>query len=1078
MRLGISGRLANTFQTHALTPVLALAGLLLGLAAVLITPREEEPQIDVTMANVIVPFPGASARDVERLVATPMERVLSEIEDTKHVYSVSRTGMAVVTVEFDVGVPRQAALVRLHDKVLSNGDVLPQGLGVGQPLVKPLGIDDVPVMALTLWSDEPVVDREALAELARTLQNELKRVAGTRDIELIGAPERAVLVVPDPARLASYGLSVSELGAALSEANAVAEPGVRVAAHGTIPVTVGTWLADADEVAELRISMPDGSVLRVADVAEVRRSVDVPETYVWHGAPASRDGPKDGRVPAITLSISKKPGTNATDITRAVRERLNGLRDGTIPDVVHVDVVRDYGETAADKANTLIKKLVFATGSVILLILFALGWREAIVVGSAVVLTLALTLFASWFMGFTLNRVSLFALIFSIGILVDDAIVVVENIHRHMSLGNKSLREAIPPAVDEVGGPTILATFTVVAALMPMAFVTGLMGPYMRPIPINASVGMVLSLLIALTVTPWLALKLLGRHAHAHPEGQVSNLAGRLRDLFERVLRPFLDQGRGGRRRVALFAVIGLMVAAAVGMAGVKWVVLKMLPFDNKSEFQVVVDLPEGTSLERSNALLSDMAEALSHVPEVASFQGYAGTASPITFNGLVRQYYLRSGANLGDLQVNLIDKSDRHRQSHEIASAVRPMLAKIGKRYDASIKVIEVPPGPPVLSPIVAEIYGPEYGGIRRIAKALESRFEQTDGIVDVDTSVEAKAPRDVLVIDRDRAARLGVSLPSIVAVLSTAVAGSDVSWMHDGRALDAVPLRVRLSTEVQADLDRLLASTVRAQSGALVPLSELVQAKRADWDAAILHKDGLPVAYVMADEAGALDSPLYGMFDIVGQVADTTIDGQKLEQFFFRQPEARDAYSIKWDGEWQITFETFRDMGLAYAVGLLLIYLLVVGQFKSYLVPLVIMAPIPLTLIGVMPGHALLGKQFTATSMIGMIALAGIIVRNSILLVDFIDHLVARGKALEDAAIEACAVRAQPIALTALAAMGGALFILDDPIFNGLAISLVFGILVSTLLTLVVIPLLYVMLRRRWPLQDPEASVMESST
>ncbi len=1077
MRLGISGRLARTFQAHALTPVLALAGLLLGLAAVMITPREEEPQIDVTMANVIVPFPGASARDVETLVAKPMDRVLSEIEGVKHVYSVSRTGMAVATVEFEVGVPRQAALVRLHDKVLSNADTLPQGLGAGPPVVKPLGIDDVPVMALTLWADDPAVDREALAEVARTLQSELKRVPGTRGIDLIGAPERAVLVIPDAARLASHGLTLSELGGALAAANAVAEPGPRVSAMGSVPVTVGTWFASADEVAELVIATPAGRTLRVTDVAEVQRAPDRPETYVWFGAPAGKAGPLDGRVPAVTLAVAKKPGTNASDITRALEARLAELRIGTIPDAVHVDIVRDYGATAADKANTLIKKLVFATGSVILLILFALGWREAIVVGSAVVLTLAVTLFASWAMGFTLNRVSLFALIFSIGILVDDAIVVVENIHRHMSLGGKSLREAIPPAVDEVGGPTILATFTVVAALMPMAFVTGLMGPYMRPIPVNASVGMVLSLLIALTVTPWLALKLLSRHVEAHPEGEVSNIAAKLRGLFERILRPFFDANRGGSRRGMLLVGVGLLVAAAVGMAGVKWVVLKMLPFDNKSEFQVVVDLPEGTPLERTNALLAEMSEALSQVPEVENFQGYAGTASPITFNGLVRQYYLRSGANLGDLQVNLIDKSHRSRQSHEIARAVRPMLAEIGAGYGASVKVIEVPPGPPVLSPIVAEVYGPDYGGIRRIAKALEARFAGTEGIVDIDTSVESPAPRDLLVIDRDRAARLGVPVPSIVEVLGTAVAGNNVSWVHDGRALDAVPLRLRVPAELQADLERLLALVVRAQSGALVPLAELVRPQVADWDASIMHKDGLPVAYVMADEAGRLDSPLYGMFDIVGQVADHRIEGAQLEQHFFRAPEARDGYSIKWDGEWQITFETFRDMGLAYAVGLVLIYLLVVGQFKSYLVPLVIMAPIPLTIIGVMPGHALLGKQFTATSMIGMIALAGIIVRNSILLVDFIDHLVARGKALEDAAIEACAVRAQPIALTAVAAMGGALFILDDPIFNGLAISLVFGILVSTLLTLIVIPLLYVMLRRRWPQRDVEEPALEEA-
>ena len=1068
MRLGISGRLAHTFQAHALSPVLALAGLLLGFAAILITPREEEPQIDATMADVIVAFPGASARDVETLVAEPLERVLSEIKGTKHVYSNSRTGMAVVTVEFQVGLARQDALLRLFDTLTANANLWPANLGVGAPQVRALGIDDVPVIALTLWSDSPTVDTGALAEVARTLRTELARVPGTRNVELIGAPERAVLVVPDTAKLAAHGMTLPELAAALAAANLAVEPGTRIGRNGVVPLTVGSWFTDAQEIAELTLALASGKPLRVADVAQVQHGSDLPSTYVWHGAPLNRSGPRDGVSPAVTLAISKKSGTNAADITAAVRERLDGLRIGTIPDDVQVTVTRDYGKTAAEKASTLIHKLIFATGTVVLLVLFALGWREAIVIGSAVALTLALTLFASWAMGFTLNRVSLFALIFSIGILVDDAIVVVENIHRHMAQGGKSLREAIPPAVDEVGGPTILATFTVIAALLPMAFVTGLMGPYMRPIPINASVGMAISLAIALTVTPWLALKLLRRHAHAENTDAGNTRAkpvnaARLHRLFERLLRPFLDVARGGKRRLMLLGSIALLLAAAVGLAGVQWVVLKMLPLDNKSEFQIVVDLPEGTSLERGNALLSELAAALSNVPEVRDFQAYAGTAAPITFNGLVRQYYLRSGANLGDLQVNLIDKHERKRQSHDIARAVRPQLAKIGERYGASVKVVEVPPGPPVLSPIVAEVYGPDYNRVRELAKALEARFKQTDGIVDIDTTVEADAPREHLVIDLARAARLGVPVSAIAQTLSAAVAGIDASHLRDGRASEAVPIRVRLPADAQAELDRVLALTVRSQHGALVPVSELVRREQTSWDKAIFHKNGMPVAYVTADEAGKLDSPLYGMFALVSRIAEETTDGTKLEQWFFSQPQSRDAYAIKWDGEWQITFETFRDMGLAYAVGLVLIYLLVVGQFKSYLVPLVIMAPIPLTIIGVMPGHALLGKQFTATSMIGMIALAGIIVRNSILLVDFIDHLIGRGHRIEDAAIEACAVRAKPIALTALAAMGGALFILDDPIFNGLAISLVFGIAVSTLLTLLVIPLLYARLRQR---------------
>ena len=1093
-RLGISGRLARIFQDNPLTPILALVGLLLGLVAVAITPREEEPQIDVTMANVIVPFPGADARQVEQMVAFPLEQKLAEIEQVKHTYSISRPGMAILTVEFDVGVQRQPALVRLYDKVFSNQDWMPQNLGVGQPIIKPKGIDDVPVMALTLWTDDPQRGAAELAEVAHSLENELKRIPGTREVTTLGAPERALMVTLDPARLASHGLTVNELAGALQSANLARQAGERVGADGVSQLTSGQFLADRDDVAQLVLGVSGGQPVRLEDVATIIDAADTPASYVWHGAPAGRDGPASGVAPAVTLAIAKKPGANAADITAAVQDRIEALRGQVIPEGVQVTVTRDYGRSASDKAQTLIKKLFFATSLVVLLVLFALGRREAIVIGSAVVLTLAVTLFASWAMGFTLNRVSLFALIFSIGILVDDAIVVVENIHRHMAQGGKTLREAIPPAVDEVGGPTILATFTVIAALMPMAFVSGLMGPYMRPIPINASVGMLLSLLIALIVTPWLSLKLLKRHgpagdaAHAgdgqavgradgHADGHAAgSMAARLQRLFQRLLGPFLEPQRGTRRRRLLFAAMAALVLAAAGLAGVKLVVLKMLPFDNKSELQIVVDLPEGRSLEDTSALLAELSGVLDRTPEVLHYQAYAGTAAPINFNGLVRQYYLREGANVGDLQVNLVDRHDRKRKSHDIAVALRPQLADIGRRHGASVKVVEVPPGPPVLSPIVAEIYGPDYDRARALGRELEQRFLATEGIVDVDTSVEAAdARRQVLQIDRERAARLGVSQADIAQSLASGLAGLDASHLVDGSSKYPRPIRLRLPAADQASLDGLLALRVRGGQGQLVPLSELVQVRDEPWDGAIQHKDLLPVVYVMGDESGTVDSPLYGMFDLVGQVADNTLGGQAVSQFFVRQPTDTAMFSIKWDGEWQITYETFRDMGIAYALGMVLIYLLVVAYFRDYLVPLVIMAPIPLTVIGVMPGHALLGAQFTATSMIGMIALAGIIVRNSILLVDFINHLLARGHTPEQAVVDACAVRAQPIALTALAAMGGALFILDDPIFNGLAISLIFGILVSTVLTLVVIPLLYYSLlsiRSRKHKHTPEES------
>ncbi|NZA27849.1 efflux RND transporter permease subunit [Luteimonas sp. SJ-92] len=1061
-RLGLSGWLAATFQDNPLTPVLALAGLLLGLLAVLTTPREEEPQIDVTMANVFVPFAGASARDVEQLVSTPLEQKLAEIEGVKHVYSISRPGMAVLTVEYTVGVERQPAIVRLYNQVFSNQDWMPEGVGVGQPLIKPKGIDDVPVMALTLWTDDPDRGAAELAEVAHALETELKRIRGTRDIYTIGAPDRVVSVTLDPARLASYGLVAADLVQALQAANAVHQAGERVGPEGAVPVTAGRFLASRDEVAELVIGVDGGRPLRLSDVAMVGEGGDLPVRYAWHGAPPGRPGPAAGVAPAVTIAIAKQPGSNAADITGAVARRIAALEGTLIPEGVEVTITRDYGLTATDKAQKLIQKLALATGSVVLLVLFALGWREAIVVGAAVVLTLALTLFASKMLGFTLNRVSLFALIFSIGILVDDAIVVVENIHRHMARGGRTLREAIPPAVAEVGGPTILATFTVIAALMPMAFVTGLMGPYMRPIPINASVGMLLSLAIALMVTPWLSLKLLARHAPAaggHADGEARQ--DWLHRLFARLLRPFLHGGRAPRRRLLLFGGMVALVGLAASLAVFQLVVLKMLPFDNKSELQVVVDLPEGRTLEDTNALLAELAAAVDEVPEVLDYQGYAGTSAPMNFNGLVRQYFLRSGSNVGDLQVNLVDKHDRERQSHAVARALRPRLAEIGERHGASVKVVEVPPGPPVLAPLVAEVYGPDYTRSRALALALERRFRDTAGIVDVDTSVEADAPRETLVVDRVRAARLGVPQAAIAEALALAVSGHDAAWIHDGASKYPRAVRLRLSASDQASTAGLLALRVRGGAGQLVPLSELIRVERESWDGAIHHKDLLPVVYVTGDEAGALDSPLYGMFDLVGQLRREPVGGEWLEQTFIAQPaDTSSGFAVKWDGEWQITYETFRDMGIAYAAGMVLIYLLVVAQFRSYLVPLVIMAPIPLTVIGVMPGHALLGAQFTATSMIGMIALAGIIVRNSILLVDFINHELARGRALADAVVDACAVRARPIALTAVAAMLGAMFILDDPIFNGLAVSLIFGILVSTVLTLVVIPLLYYVL------------------
>ncbi|HXZ49473.1 MAG TPA: efflux RND transporter permease subunit [Usitatibacter sp.] len=1057
--MGISGRIARFFQDSQLTPLAALVALLLGVFAVLVTPREEEPQIDVTMANVFVPFPGASVRDVEALVAAPAEQVLAQMTGVDHVYSVSRPGMALLTVQFKVGVPRIDAIVRLRDTLAANRDWISPELGVGEPVIKPRGIDDVPVVALTLYSDDPAKGAYDLERVAHAIEEDLKRVPGTREVQTLGGPGRAVRALLDADRMNASGVSALDVRNALALSNAALPSGSIVRGDREIVVETGNYLESAADVRSLVVGAVARRPVYLGDVADVVDGPEQPVKYVWTGtgpAAGEKGIAKGGERPAVTIQVTKKPGENAVDVSRRVIERVGALRGTVIPADVHAVVTRDYGVTANDKAMKLIEKLVFATLSVVVLVFAALGRREALIVGAAVVLTLASTLFASWAWGFTLNRVSLFALIFSIGILVDDAIVVVENIHRRRALEEGPLHGIIPDAVDEVGGPTILATLTVIAALLPMAFVTGLMGPYMSPIPINASLGMIISLAIAFTVTPWLALKLLAAHGHTH----ASALDARLGSFFTRLLTPFISAPGAARNRRRLAAAIGGLIVLSVGLAAVKLVILKMLPFDNKSEFQVVVDMPAGTPVEVTAAALHDLGGRIAKVPEVTDYQAYAGTASPINFNGLVRQYALRTQPEQGDLQVNLVDKAKRHRQSHEIAQAVRPDLEAIGRRWGAKVKVVEVPPGPPVLSPIVAEVYGPDEAGRVRVAERVRAALAATPDVVGLDDSVEDPAPRIELRVDQAKAALLGVSRRDVVDTMRMALTGDDVTPIHDGTSKYEVPVRVVLPAERHGDLGELLKLTLRAPDGSLVPLSELVRVVRDERDRPVYHKDLLAVVYVIADEAGKLDSPLYGLFSARSRI----FGGTSIREYFVRQPsDPYRAYAVKWDGEWQVTYETFRDMGLAYAVGLALIYLLVVAQFRSYVVPFVIMAPIPLTVIGVMPGHALLGAQFTATSMIGMIALAGIIVRNSILLVDFVNLRVSEGLPLEEAIVQSAAARAKPIALTALAAMIGAGFILDDPIFNGLAISLIFGILASTLLTLVVIPVLYYLLLRR---------------
>ncbi|MBT8449142.1 MAG: efflux RND transporter permease subunit, partial [Gammaproteobacteria bacterium] len=1005
-KLGLSGRIAKYFFRSEITPLLAIVGLLMGVFAAVLTPKEEDPQINVTFANVFIPYPGSTAKEVESLITSPTEQLLSEIQGVEHVYSTSRPGMSVLSVQFEVGENRTDALLRLYNKLYSHLDYMADNVGVGQPIIKPKGIDEVPVITLTLTSNDPEKSAFEISKVAHAIEMELKRIPGTNEISTIGAPQRLVKVQLDAQKMSANNIALDDLRMALSASNISMNAG-RILNNGQdVMVQAGEFLSRPEEVATLVVGLSNGAPVFLQDVAEVTLTADEAQAYVWM-EPGPQGDTKalwnTGIRPAVTIAIAKQPGTNAQTIATGVNQRIEQLRGTYIPDDIKITVTRDYGKTANDKANKLIEKLFLVTLVVVALVYFALGFKEALVVGAAVIVTLAITLFASWAFGFTLNRVSLFALIFSIGILVDDAIVVVENIHRHLQQGKTSLKKLIPTAVDEVGGPTILATFTVMAALLPMAFVSGLMGPYMSPIPINASAGMFISLIIAFTLTPWMMYKVLSRdkNIHAHAAGHDVDEAdsdSRLSKLFHFLLTPFLDAQQGRARRWYLLIGILLLITGAIFLVVNQTAILKMLPFDNKSEFQVVVDMPEGTSLERTAETLQALSSYLRTVPEVTDIEAYAGVAAPINFNGLVRQYYLREGPNVGDLQVNLVEKSERSRKSHDIALAVRPELTKIAQQYNASIKVVEVPPGPPVLAPVVAEIYGQDYPAQQQLAREIRQYFEATDGMVDIDDTIENPTDRFIISVDRQRAANLGVSQASIAMAISSAIRGEDVSYLHDDNTKYPIPIRLELPLAQQADMQQLLQLKVRAMSGELVAMRDLVEVKRSIHEQSIHHKDLLPVVYVMGDGAGITDSPLYGMFDMYSAISD---DKPEMEQALTSQPENPYLGSLKWDGEWQVTYETFRDMGIAYGVGLVIIYLLVVIQFRSYIVPLVIMAPIPLTIIGIMPGHALVGAQFTATSMIGMIALAGIIVRNSILLVDFINLELALGKPLQQAIV-----------------------------------------------------------------------------
>jgi multidrug efflux pump subunit AcrB len=1064
-KLGLSGRIGSAFLDSKLTPLIIVASLLLGLFAVLVTPSEEEPQIKVPMIDVMVGYPGASAEEVEHRLITPLEKLIYEIENVEYIYSISRPSGGLIVVRFLVGTDPDEAAVRVHTKISSAIDSMPEG--AVPPVVKPRTIDDVPVVAYTLWGENASSTR--LRQVAEELKVELTRHPRVAQVWLIGGQRRVVRVDLDRERLAAFNVSILQAFQALKGINWRLPAGATSVANTEIVVDAGQFLRTADEVANVVVGVYDGRPVYLKDVAEVVDGPEEPANYVWLGSgPAAPEKALPGAgldLPAVTLAVAKKPGTNAVEMVEDLDAMIARLSGPMIPSDIHVLKTRDYGFTAKEKSDELLKHLYSATIAVILLMWIMLSRREAAVVAVVIPVTLALTLAASYFFGYTLNRVSLFALVFSIGILVDDAIVVVENIHRHFKLKWAEPRLTTVYAVDEVGNPTILATFAIISALLPLAFVRGLMGPYMRPIPINASAAMLFSLMVAFTISPWIAYRLFKKEhskevvapGAAPPDSDTPVKEGFLSRLYSKTMRPMIIKPL--YRYLFLAGVAGLLLLS-FATVGVGFTTVKMLPHDNKSELQVVIDAPEGFTLEQTNAAAREIAGVFRTMPEVTDYQVYVGTSAPFNFNGLVRHYFLREGSNVADIQINFVHKHKRDLQSHDLAKRVRDMILPVAEPLGVDIKVAEIPPGPPVLSTLVAEVYGPTLEGRLDVAGQIKEVFASTDGVVDVDWEVETPGPRLEINIDTEKAIRAGITSEQIVRTLRTALAGVDAGLIHVPTAREPVPITLRLDRAQRAHVEDLLQLSVHGPGGRMVPLSEVATVVETERERYRYHKNLQPVTYVYGEVAGVFEAPVYAILEMGDRLeAITTPHGEELEIIATRLPEDTSRYIMKWDGEWHITYEVFRDMGIAFAVVMVLIYVLMVGWFKSFITPIIIMVPIPLTLIGILPAHGVLSIFFTATSMIGFIALAGIIVRNSILLVDFINLELKAGEKLEDAVVKAGAVRLIPIFLTQLSTIVGASFMLSDPIFQGLALAMISGIIVSTALTLGVIPILYYM-------------------
>jgi multidrug efflux pump subunit AcrB len=1059
--LRLAGRIAHGFIDSKLTPLVILAALLLGAFSILQTPREEEPQIVVPMLDVFVQMPGASSEEVAQRVSLPMEKLLREVPGVEYIYSISHPGMSMLIVRFYVGTKEEDAIVKTYNKLYSNFDRIPPG--VSQPIIKIRSIDDVPIMALTLWGKN--YDSYRLRRVAGELENSLKQLDNVSETTIIGGQPRQVRVVLDTQRLAGYGFTPAAVVGQLQSANSRGQAGSFSRDNREFQVEAGKFFTRVEDLQQVVVGVHAGRPVYLRDVVEkLEDGPAEPDSYVMFANARGTAPHVSGEdYPAVTITLAKRKGTNATIIAEHVLEKVNSLRGYVLPNDLQITITRNYGETAKDKSDELLKHLLLATLSVTLLIALALGWRESGVVLLAVPVTLALTLAIFYFYGYTLNRVTLFALIFSIGILVDDAIVVVENIVRHFRLPEskgRPLTDVAVEAVDEVGNPTILATFAVIGAILPMAFVRGLMGPYMRPIPVGASAAMLFSLIVAFVVSPWAALRLLRKYAGGggHDTHEAEGWTTR---LYRRVMNPLILDAR--RRWMFLGGVI-LLLLAAVAFVPLKWVRVKMLPFDNKSEFQVIIDMPDGTPLEQTTRVAQALGSYLGQQPEVTNYQIYAGTSGPYNFNGLVRHYFLRRQPNQADIQVNLLSRHDRSAQSHEIARRLRPGLDKIAEPFGARIKVAEVPPGPPVLQTLVAEVYGPDYKRQIELAAQIKNIFHDTPGVVDVDWYVEDPQTKYDLKVDLDKAALHGISAADVTRTLQIGLHGASAGLLHDPLSREDVPIEVRLARPDRSGIENLENLKLPTPSGSQIALQEVTDLQQSTIDTSVYRKNLQPVVYVTGDVAGAEESPVYAIMKMSDAIDKIKLpEGYAVKQYKgTTMPERTDRLSMKWDGEWHITVEVFRDLGLAFAAVLVLIYVLVVGWFRSFVTPLVIMAPIPLTLVGILPAHALMGAFFTATSMIGFIAGAGIIVRNSIILVDFIELRRSQGMSLEDAVVDAGAVRFRPMLLTAAAVVVGASVILFDPIFQGLAISLMAGEVASTVLSRMAVPVLYYLSQR----------------